>query len=62
MVNFGDKSELVRAFNEQHLLTMEEFAASLVKVGKMEAAETFHKFIDEAYQSRERCFVYSDVG
>jgi SAM-dependent methyltransferase len=50
MEHFGDKPELVRSFNEQHMLTMEEFAISLEKAGKKEAASTFHKLIGEAYQ------------
>jgi hypothetical protein len=41
---------MVRAFSEQRLPTTEEFAASLARVGKMDAAETFRKLIDEASQ------------
>lgn len=47
--HFGDKIELVRSFNEQHLLTMEEFGLSLMRMGKKEAAEAFFKVIREAY-------------
>ena len=50
MEHFGDNIEFVRAFNELHMLTMEEFAVSLEKIGKKEAASTFHKLIGEAYQ------------
>jgi hypothetical protein len=50
MEKFGDEDRVVRACNEQHLLTMEEFAASLVKMGKKEAAEEFYRTIGEAYQ------------
>jgi len=54
MENFGDEDRMVRAFNEQHLLTMEEFAASLVKLGKQEAAEEFYRVIGESYQESTR--------
>lgn len=49
MEHLGDRPDLVRAFNEQHLLPMEEFAAGLAKVGKTEAAARFHRLIEEAY-------------
>ena len=47
---YGDKDDMIRAFNEQHLLTMEEFASSLAKIGKEEAALTFYKLIGQAYK------------
>ena len=47
---FGDPDELVRAFNEQHLLTMEMFAWTLVKAGKKEAAEKFFQLIRDGYE------------
>ncbi|KUJ18659.1 uncharacterized protein LY89DRAFT_683569 [Mollisia scopiformis] len=47
---FGDGPELSRAFNEQHLLTMEEFASSLIKIGKVEAGLKFHRLIEDGYQ------------
>lgn len=47
---FGDEDVMVKAFNEQHLLTMEDFAASLVKMEKKKAAEEFYKTIGEAYE------------
>ena len=47
---FIDRIELARAVNEQHLMTMEEFAATLTKAGKREAAMEFHKVIGGAYQ------------
>ena len=46
---FGDSPELIRAFNEQHLLTVEEFAEGLVKLGKPEAASKYFRLIQEAY-------------
>ncbi|CAG8979354.1 hypothetical protein HYALB_00002480 [Hymenoscyphus albidus] len=50
MEHFDDKPELVRAFNEQHLLTMEEFALKLLKMGKEDAAGKFFELIKDAYQ------------
>ena len=47
---FGDDSHLVRAFNEQHLLMMDEFASGLVKVGKTEGAKVFYNIINSSYQ------------
>jgi hypothetical protein len=44
---YGDEVGLTRAFNEQHLLTMDEFARSLARLGKVEAAETFWGLIEE---------------
>ncbi|TGO89254.1 hypothetical protein BPOR_0117g00020 [Botrytis porri] len=55
----GDEDRLVRAFNEQHLLTMEEFADSLMGMGKEEAAEMWWGLIErgerEAEQGNELC-------
>lgn len=47
---FGDEDRLVRAFNEQHLLTMDEFASSLVRMGKVDAAKKFYELIQQGYQ------------
>ncbi|PQE03071.1 UMTA methyltransferase family protein [Rutstroemia sp. NJR-2017a BVV2] len=44
---YGDEAGLTRAFNEQHLLTMDEFARSLARLGKVEAAEAFWCLIEE---------------
>ncbi|KAL9004063.1 MAG: hypothetical protein Q9188_003098 [Gyalolechia gomerana] len=46
----GDAPELIRPFNEQHLLTAEEFAEGLVKLGKREAAAKYFRLIQEAYE------------
>lgn len=46
----GDSPELTRAFNEQHLLTAEEFAEGLVKLGKPEAAAKYFRLVQEAYE------------
>ncbi|KAL8838652.1 MAG: hypothetical protein Q9170_002060 [Blastenia crenularia] len=42
-------SELARAFNEQHLLTAEEWAEGLVKLGNEEAVTKYFKLVEEAY-------------
>lgn len=46
---FGDSPELARAFNEQHLLTAEEFAKGLVKLGKPQAASKYFEIVEDAY-------------
>ncbi|TGO21861.1 hypothetical protein BPAE_0196g00140 [Botrytis paeoniae] len=51
--NFGDEDRLVRAFNEQHLLTMEEFADSLMRIGKREAAEMWWGLIERGEREAE---------
>lgn len=47
---YDEPLELVRAFNDQHLLTMEEFAAKLAGKGQMEAAARFAHLIQAGYQ------------
>ncbi|KAB8217696.1 hypothetical protein BDV33DRAFT_232565 [Aspergillus novoparasiticus] len=47
---YDEGPELVRAFNDQHLLTMEEFASKLMQNGKAEAAASFVKLIQAGYQ------------
>ncbi|TGO54450.1 hypothetical protein BCON_0107g00330 [Botryotinia convoluta] len=51
--NFGDEDRLVRAFNEQHLLTMEEFADSLMRIRKGEAAEMWWELIERGQREAE---------
>ncbi|KAM4065219.1 methyltransferase [Hirsutella rhossiliensis] len=46
---FGDRPELARAFNDQHLLTVEEFAEGLAKLGKPEAASNYFGLVEKAY-------------
>ncbi|KAI2615588.1 hypothetical protein GGR54DRAFT_611901 [Hypoxylon sp. NC1633] len=46
----GDPPELARAFSEQHLLTAEEFAEGLAKLGNDEAAQKYFRIVEEAYQ------------
>jgi hypothetical protein len=50
MESSDDPDELIRAFGDQHLFTMEEFARSLARVGKKEAAEKFYGVIEGAYE------------
>jgi SAM-dependent methyltransferase len=50
MEHYDDGPSLIRAFNEQHLLTMEEFAHRLANVGQQEAASKFYRLISEGYQ------------
>ncbi|CAL5866787.1 uncharacterized protein PFLUO_LOCUS997 [Penicillium psychrofluorescens] len=47
---YDDPPELVRAFNDQHLLTMEEFATKLASKGQTEAATRFTHLVQSAYQ------------
>ena len=48
--HFEDGDELIRAFNEQHLLTMEEFALKLTRIGKKKEAVKFYELIRDGYQ------------
>ncbi|KAJ5792558.1 uncharacterized protein N7503_008536 [Penicillium pulvis] len=47
---YDDPPELIRAFNDQHLLTMEEFATKLASKGQTEAATRFTHLIQSSYQ------------
>ncbi|KNG91708.1 UMTA methyltransferase family protein [Aspergillus nomiae NRRL 13137] len=47
---YDEGPELVRAFNDQHLLTMEEFGSKLMGNGQAEAAASFLKLIQAGYQ------------
>ena len=48
--HFTDPIELARAVNEKHLMTIEEFAGSLTKAGKVDEAKSFHQTIAGAYR------------
>ncbi|MCJ1236445.1 hypothetical protein MMC14_004426 [Varicellaria rhodocarpa] len=50
LYHYGDSTDMIRAFNEQHLLTMDEFAASLLRIGKKEEAAAFYAIIKDSYQ------------
>ncbi|KAF2114305.1 UMTA methyltransferase family protein [Lophiotrema nucula] len=49
MTKFGDKPGLARAFNDQHMLTMEEFAAGMIRVGKHDVANKAFDLIGKAH-------------
>ncbi|KAF3806819.1 hypothetical protein GCG54_00007068 [Colletotrichum gloeosporioides] len=45
----GDGPELARAFNDQHLLTAEEFAEGLAKLGNAESAAKYFRIVEDAH-------------
>ncbi|KAK2038881.1 umta methyltransferase family protein [Colletotrichum somersetense] len=45
----GDGLELARAFNDQHMLTVEEFAEGLAKLGNAESAAKYFRLVEEAH-------------
>lgn len=49
MTHFGDSPSLARAFNDQHMLTMDEFAAGMVREGKPEVARRVSNLVAKAY-------------
>ena len=49
MERIGDRDDLVRAFGEQHLVTMEEFARGLGRVGNVEEGRTILEIVRKAY-------------
>ena len=51
---FGDPTEMCRALNDQHLMTMTEFASSLLKNGKGEAANKVLDMVREGYKESLR--------
>ena len=46
---FRNSPKLIRAINEQHLVVAEEFAESLIKLGKSDVASKYFRLIQEAY-------------
>jgi len=48
--SYDDPKELIRAFGDQHLFTMEELARSLMRVGEKEAAEKFYGVVEGGYE------------
>ncbi|GKZ76013.1 hypothetical protein AnigIFM56816_003474 [Aspergillus niger] len=48
--HYDEPPEMVRAFNDLHLLTMEEFAARLAGQGQHKAAARFTQLIQAGYQ------------
>jgi len=51
MEHFDDKDELVPAFNEQHLLTMEEFGLSLTGLGRKRGERSFSRLLETVIRS-----------
>ena len=49
LYHFEDRKELVRANSEQHLLTVDEFAARLLEENKEDEASKIHKLLRSAY-------------
>ena len=45
---YGDSKEIARAFNDQHMLTMEEFATTMAKVGQTDMSRKIQKMISDA--------------
>ena len=45
---FGDSKEIARAFNDQHMLTMDEFAIMMAKTGQSEMARNIYQLIGDA--------------
>ena len=50
LYHFSDELELTKANGEQHLLTMEEFATRLRKIGKKVEAAELEQLIDRVYE------------
>lgn len=50
MWHYSEGPTLVRAFNDLHMFTMDEFAGSLMRLGKTEAAEKLYKLIQAGYK------------
>lgn len=46
---FGDSQEMARAFNDQHMLTMDEFATMMTKIGQREMARNIYQLIGDAF-------------
>lgn len=49
MTEIGDAPSMAHAFNEQHMLTMEEIAAGMARVGKGEMRDRMLKLVEEAH-------------
>ncbi|KAF1961850.1 S-adenosyl-L-methionine-dependent methyltransferase [Byssothecium circinans] len=49
LTEVGDAPYIARAFNEQHMLTMEEIAAGMIRVGKKELANRVLTWVGEAH-------------
>ncbi|MCJ1275035.1 hypothetical protein MMC21_002835 [Puttea exsequens] len=47
--SFGDRQDMARAFNDQHMLTMEEFATTMAKIGQKDMARNIQRLISDAF-------------
>lgn len=47
---YSEGPAMTRAFNDLHMFTMDKFAASLMRLGKTEAAEKLYGLIKQGYQ------------
>ena len=45
----GDSRVMARAFNDQHMLTMDEFAMRMTKIGQKEKARNVNQLISDAF-------------
>jgi hypothetical protein len=49
LTEVGDAPYIARAFNEQHMLTIEEIAAGMAKVGNKELANRILRLVEDAH-------------
>ncbi|KAL9111988.1 MAG: hypothetical protein Q9227_003608 [Pyrenula ochraceoflavens] len=47
---YGNKTEMLRAFGEQHLLTQEEFASRLMRDGANDKALEYYNLVGDGYK------------
>ncbi|KAF7592364.1 hypothetical protein BBP40_000347 [Aspergillus hancockii] len=52
--HFDNKHELVRAFHYQHLLTMDKFGLTIIRMGKPEVAAQLFKLVHDATEEHGR--------
>ena len=50
MHHYSEGPTMTRAFNDLHMYTMDEFAASLMRLGKTEAAKKLYRLIEGGYK------------
>lgn len=50
MYHYSEGPTMTRAFNDLHMYTMDEFAASLMRIGKTEAAGKLYRLIEGGYK------------
>ncbi|KAL8718666.1 MAG: hypothetical protein Q9225_004219 [Loekoesia sp. 1 TL-2023] len=46
---FGDSRDIMRAFHDQHMLTLEEFATTAARKGQKEMAKKIYQLIEDAF-------------